>query len=854
MSKTIVEIDSKVNELYAKTLVTQKYKNDSENPIELKIYVYKSNFIFSSFTAQIGDSIKVKSKVIKKEKAEQKYTDSISSGNAAIFVSEDPNNDNRIIINLGNIPPKEELTFISEFIHYTESSESYEFELFRNLPILCGNNSVCEDSEIKGQVEIKINNKISNINKKILAENLNIKEEKYLDEEKKNDYLVKYEYNDISKFKKKSLDNIYSYSDYSYIPSSKIYFEIENEQPMIFSQNSSLNEKEKNYIIHYRNISKKSDDKEDIKINPGLFIFLIDQSGSMSGSSIKVASKALLLFLQSLPAGSYYQIIGFGSKYKKYDETPKEYNSENIKNSIKLVESLKADLGGTNIYDPLNDVYNSYKIHDNIKLPRNIFLLTDGDIDDKKETLALIEKYSNKYSIYSIGIGNYFDKDLIKNAGIIGKGNYNFCTKIEGLNEVIANEVNNASCPYISDFDIISSLDKANLYKINSSIKILRKNKVNNYCYIIENKNDNNDKINFEIKYSEVDKNKNEMKNFCENHEMIPIEIPIGEELSKLIINQYLTDDSKLSEDEKLKLALKYQIFTKNTSLFAEVELSQKITEEMKTKIIGDKENNTIKKLKPKYLYKEESLYDDYKYDYDNVGYAGDFLDNAPEFSSYKKTKSLCYAAPRSLCYAAPKRNAGILSSLGSKGSEFFSSVGNSIKNFFSFKSKKNAVESYAVKSCAVKCCAVESCAPDIDFEDEIEEEKGKQFYIEKEEKNEEKKEIEKKEKTNINLNNKEDIMKMINTQDFISGFWDINEKTKLVKEKYNKEYELLKGLKDKNIDDKIAMTVLMIYFINKEYPDLLTELVMIMKKAKLYIQEKTKDTYENIVKEIGIC
>ena len=96
--------------------------------------------------------------------------------------------------------------------------------------------------------------------------------------------------------------------------------------------------------------------------------------------------------------------------------------------------------------------------------------------------------------------------------------------------------------------------------------------------------------------------------------------------------------------------------------------------------------------------------------------------------------------------------------------------------------------------------------------------------------------------------------MKMINTQDFISGFWDINEKTKLVKEKYNKEYELLKGLKDKNIDDKIAMTVLMIYFINKEYPDLLKELVMIMKKAKLYIQEKTKDTYENIVKEIGIC
>jgi hypothetical protein len=29
-------------------------------------------------------------------------------------VSDDPNNENRIVINIGNIPSKEELTFISE--------------------------------------------------------------------------------------------------------------------------------------------------------------------------------------------------------------------------------------------------------------------------------------------------------------------------------------------------------------------------------------------------------------------------------------------------------------------------------------------------------------------------------------------------------------------------------------------------------------------------------------------------------------------------------------------------------------------------------------------------------------------
>ncbi len=95
--------------------------------------------------------------------------------------------------------------------------------------------------------------------------------------------------------------------------------------------------------------------------------------------------------------------------------------------------------------------------------------------------------------------------------------------------------------------------------------------------------------------------------------------------------------------------------------------------------------------------------------------------------------------------------------------------------------------------------------------------------------------------------------MKMINTQDFVSGFWDINEQTKIIKEKYEKEFESLKKIKDGKLDDKIIMTILIIYFINKEHPELLKELVMIIKKGKSFIQEKTEETYENILKEIGI-
>ncbi len=52
---------------------------------------------------------------------------------------------------------------------------------------------------------------------------------------------------------------------------------------------------------------------------------------------------------------SYFQLIGFGSDFKKINKTPQEYTKENVQLTKQLISNLNADLGGTNISSPLKE-------------------------------------------------------------------------------------------------------------------------------------------------------------------------------------------------------------------------------------------------------------------------------------------------------------------------------------------------------------------------------------------------------------------------------------------------------------------------------------------------------------------
>jgi len=129
-----VYLSSQINEIFATTEVTQYFNNELENPIELTIlFPIIKKLSLSKFVVTIGDKVIV-SKVMPKEKAEEKYNDSLASGNVG-FISRYEEDNKAYSVNIGNLQPKKSIELRSLFIQMIDSNDlSYQYEIMENYP------------------------------------------------------------------------------------------------------------------------------------------------------------------------------------------------------------------------------------------------------------------------------------------------------------------------------------------------------------------------------------------------------------------------------------------------------------------------------------------------------------------------------------------------------------------------------------------------------------------------------------------------------------------------------------------------------------------------------------------------
>jgi len=605
-----IYLKSNINEIYATTEITQYFINKLDNPIELIIsFPIKEEISLNKFIIKIGEKT-VSSKIMEKKEAEQKYKDSLNEGNNP-FLGSLGNEEKSFSINIGNINPKEKVTLKAFFIQNIGTQDmSYEFIIMEKYPTFHYKELSIDDPRnkiIKANFIIETQSKIT----RLIAP--------FLDEmaEKKSTYEVIFgkDYKKAEIFYIKNPDDQqnkdvidprygkeFGYpgkvNEPTYLTSFSILFRTQNmNKPTLYYQfNPEL--KEISYSINYvysseklKNIPIPEIPDQDNKISyyskyennlinetPSLFIFLVDQSGSMDGEPIKLVKQSLLIFVQSLPPGSYFQLIGFGSTFKKYNEKPIEYNTKNVEEIKNIIYKLDADFGGTNINAPLKSIYddNSYS---EINLNRHIFLLTDGQVNDRDGCIKLITENNNKFRLHSFGIGNDFDKYFIERSGKLGKGSFFFIDDVEGISPIIIKALNSCLRPYLIDihfnFQNYKKQIQSNITSCDTD-EFVNQDEIINFSFILGEKNQINiDKLIEPILIEISAKNPINIikEKIYFNKEENIIKLKDGDELSKMIIGKALKRNKELIEDKnkEMQFSIKYQILSKNTALFAEI-------------------------------------------------------------------------------------------------------------------------------------------------------------------------------------------------------------------------------------------------------------------------------------------
>lgn len=187
---------------------------------------------------------------------------------------------------------------------------------------------------------------------------------------------------------------------------------------------------------------------EDIKSE---LIFVIDRSGSMEGRFIEEAKSALQLFMRALPSDCHFNIYGFGSRFVRLFETSQPYNEEYVSKALTYIKSISANLGGTELFKPLEAIFKTCNIP---SLQRQIFVITDGQVSDIDKITRLITKHSDSARVFALGIGDDVSHALVEGMAKAGKGNSRFVEKGARLEPIVMRMLKDSLQPFLREVKV----------------------------------------------------------------------------------------------------------------------------------------------------------------------------------------------------------------------------------------------------------------------------------------------------------------------------------------------------------------------------------------------------------------
>lgn len=184
-------------------------------------------------------------------------------------------------------------------------------------------------------------------------------------------------------------------------------------------------------------------------------IFVIDNSGSMSGTSIEQAKESLALAISRLGPDDKFNVIRFDDTMTVYFPSPVPATPDKREEAIAYVRSLTAD-GGTEMLPALQAALSAQGPVTKDAL-RQVVFLTDGAIGNEAQLFEEISGNRGDARVFTVGIGSAPNSHFMTKAAEIGRGTFTLIGSEDQIaarmGELFAKLENPAMTNISADFD-----------------------------------------------------------------------------------------------------------------------------------------------------------------------------------------------------------------------------------------------------------------------------------------------------------------------------------------------------------------------------------------------------------------
>jgi len=190
-------------------------------------------------------------------------------------------------------------------------------------------------------------------------------------------------------------------------------------------------------------------------------IFVIDNSGSMSGESIAQAKESLALAISKLGADDRFNVIRFDDTMTDYFGGLVGATPDNREKAIAYVRGLTAD-GGTEMLPALEDALRNQGSVANGAL-RQVVFLTDGAIGNEQQLFMEITNNRSDARVFTVGIGSAPNSYFMTKAAELGRGTFTHIGSTDQvasrMGELFAKLQNPAMTDIAATFDGVQASD-----------------------------------------------------------------------------------------------------------------------------------------------------------------------------------------------------------------------------------------------------------------------------------------------------------------------------------------------------------------------------------------------------------